>query len=160
MDVEYFSAIFNLLSSVVTAFGLPFAIATFIYQKRKEQKASESDTFDQLDDAYVSFLRLCLDNADLDIFDKPIGKNYHPTDEQLRREGVIFAILISLLERAHMMFKDQSHEFRHSQWEGWVHYAKTYISRENFLREWNKIGHTFDKEFYSFMKDMVSQPQK
>ncbi|MBU0908483.1 MAG: hypothetical protein KKA54_09885 [Proteobacteria bacterium] len=157
MNFDESIKIFELLSYIVTTIGLPFAIGTFIFQKRNEHKAEEENTFHQLDESYVSFLQLCLQHPDLDIFCPPIGNTYKPTEEQLRREHAVFGILISLFERAYFMFRDKSPEFRRSQWRGWVEYMECYSYRANFEREWNKIGSQFDKEFQTFMQNLVEK---
>lgn len=149
--------LFEFLSAFVTTVGLPFAIGTFILQKRKDQKSEEENTFHQLDESYVSFLQLCLANPDLDIFSPPIGETYKPSEEQLRREHAIFGILISLFERAHVMFRGKSSEFRGSQWDGWVEYMGSYCYRANFEQVWERIGSQFDKQFYDFMQKLIEQ---
>lgn len=153
--MEELTKIFQLLSSAVTTIGFPFAIGTFILQKKKEKEAEEDNTFHQLDESYVFFQQLCLEHPDLDIFDPPIGEKYKPTEEQIRRESALFCIQISMFERAHVMFRNKSSKFRKTQWEGWVEYMRSYSYRTNFIREWNKIGSQFDKEFYNFMNSLV-----
>ena len=77
--------ILELASLLITTFGLPAAVIMFFYQRHQERRAAESNTFDQLDESYVSFLELCLQNPDLDIFSSPINGGYEPTGDQLRR---------------------------------------------------------------------------
>jgi len=159
MSLEEYSNIFQLIANIVTAIGLPFAIATFIYQKKKESDAEKENTFHQLDESYVSYMQLCLVNSDLDIFGNAIEEDYDPTEEQLRREHAIFGILISLFERAHVMFHDKSQELRQHQWLGWVEYMKSYCYRSNFIREWRNIGSQFDIQFYEFMEKLIEETE-
>lgn len=147
----------DILTSLVTIIGLPLALYSFRRQKQKDKEFEEEKTFHQLDESYVSFLQLAIQHPDLDIFDPPIGKNYSPTDEQLRREHAIFGILISLFERSFLMFKDQSEKYKDSQWSGWVEFIKSYSYRENFKSVWNKIGHQFDSEFCKFMDHLINE---
>ena len=153
--MEQLLKIFELASYVVTVVGLPVAIATFLIQKRKDRAAEEEKTFHQLDDSYILFQKLCLDHPDLDIFDPPIGESYKPNEEQIRRESAIFGIQISMFERAHIMFRDKSKDFRANQWAGWEEYIKSYCYRHNFQREWKKIGSQFDKVFYKYMDSLM-----
>ena len=125
MSLNEYVNIFQLIANIVTAIGLPFAIIAFLLQKKKENQVESENTFHQLDESYVSFMQLCLANPDLDIFGSAIEGGYHPTDEQLRREHAIFGILISLFERAHVMFRDKTQEFRMNQWLGWIEYMKS-----------------------------------
>ncbi len=149
--------IFELLSYVVATIGFPFAIATYIVQKKKDRAFEEESTFHHLDESYISFQQLCLEHPDLDIFDPPFGEAYEPSEEQLRRESAIFAIQISMFERAFVMFRNKSEEFRASQWSGWVEYIKSYCGRANFVREWEKIGPQFDCDFHRFMNTLIEE---
>ena len=155
MEFDKLLMISELISYVVTSISLPLAIYTFVLQKQKDKESDEEKTFHQLDESYVSFLELCLNHPDLDVFDLPTSKSYSPTEDQLRREQAIFGILISLFERSHVMFRDKSPDFRGAQWDGWVKYIKSYCYRPNFERVWDKIGDQFDSEFYEFMKKLI-----
>ena len=155
--MDEYANLFQMIANIVTAVGFPFAIIIFVFQKKKENKAEEESAFHQLDESYVSFMKLCLANSDLDVFGDEIGECYIPTEEQLRREHAIFGILISLFERAHVMFRDKSQEFRQSQWSGWVEYMKSYCRRSNFVREWEIIGKQFDVQFYEFMEQLIQE---
>ncbi len=55
----------ELLSYVVTVFGLPLAILTFLYQQRKERENEEEAVYQLLSDAYTDFLKLVMENPDL-----------------------------------------------------------------------------------------------
>ena len=54
-----------LASFVVTALGLPFAIAFFMWEQRKERDNEEEEAYQLLSDAYIDFLRIVLANPDL-----------------------------------------------------------------------------------------------
>jgi hypothetical protein len=160
MDLSSYSNTIQIIANAVTAVGLPLAIVTFILQKVKENRMEEEKTFHQLDESYIEFMKICLSNSDLDIFGTAIKEKYEPTEEQLRREQAIFGILISLFERAHVMFRDKSSDFRQDQWHGWIEYIKFYSNRQNFIREWNKIGYQFDRLLYKFMQEIISESKE
>jgi hypothetical protein len=50
---------------IVEIFALPFAIAVFIYEQRKERRNEAEEIYQRLSDEYREFLKLVLDNADL-----------------------------------------------------------------------------------------------
>ena len=58
-------AFWELLSYLVTAIGLPLAIFTFWKEQRKERENEDEETYQLLSDAYANFLRLVLENSDL-----------------------------------------------------------------------------------------------
>ena len=47
--------------------GLPLAIAIFLYEQRKERENEEGEIHQNLADEYTNFLKLVLDNADLQL---------------------------------------------------------------------------------------------
>ena len=78
--------------------------------------------------------------------------------EQERKEQIIFSILVSMLERAYLMHKDQSTKVMKAQFAGWEQYMRAWSSRENFRRSWNHPGfdpQTYDESFYKYMNSMV-----
>ena len=51
----------------VETFALPFAILVFVFERRKERLAEEEELNQRLSDEYIGFLKLVLDNADLQL---------------------------------------------------------------------------------------------
>ena len=49
----------ELLSYIVTVVALPFAIAVFLFEQRKERANEEEAIWQQISDAYIGFLELC-----------------------------------------------------------------------------------------------------
>ena len=84
---------------LVEIFGLPFAIFVFILEQRKERQGEEEEIFQRLSDEYREFLKLVLENADLQLLRRE-GARQDLTEEQKERRFVIFGILVSLCERA------------------------------------------------------------
>lgn len=94
----------ELLSYIVTVFGLPLAIYSFVWQQRKERENEEEEVYQLLSDAYTDFLKLVMQNADLKLRTQcQISHTSSFTDEQHERIHVMFEILISLFERAYLL---------------------------------------------------------
>ena len=55
------------LSYLVTIIALPDAIFVFIIEQRKERQNDEEEIFQRLSDEYREFLKLVLDNSDLQL---------------------------------------------------------------------------------------------
>ncbi len=147
----------QLIAHLVTIAGVPIAICLFYAEKRKERTEREEKTFGELDDKYVEFMQLCLNHPDADMFERE-QESQSPTDEQLNVEHALFGVLISLFERAFVMFKDQDSHFRVRQWDGWVLFMKSYSPRKSFQRVWNAIGPQFDSEFVVFFNALIETP--
>ena len=117
---------FEALSYVVTVIGFPLAIAVFLMEKHKERRA-EADALDQrLSDAYTSFLALVLDNADLHLFQAGSERD-DLTVEQRERKSVLFAMLISVFEKAYITLYER---------EMGRHATRRWLSWEDDMREW------------------------
>src|SRR5215204_3615657 len=93
---------FELASYIVTIIGLPFAIIIFVLEQRKERRNEDEEIFQRLSDEYREFLKLVLDNSDLQLLRRE-GAQREFTAEQKERRFAIFGILISLFERAYLL---------------------------------------------------------
>ena len=86
------TANWELLSYIVTVVALPFAIAVFLFEQRKERQNEEDATWQQVSDAYIDFLEVVLANPDLRL------RSQHATvdlsEEQQDRMLVIFDMLV------------------------------------------------------------------
>jgi hypothetical protein len=152
-DLETLNRWLELAAHLITIGGVPVAIVLFVGEKRRERREREEHAFDDLDDAYCDFMRLCLKHPEADVFELPMDEPSRPSASQLRTEHTLFAILISLFERAFLMFEEQHQAFRRRQWDGWVLFMKRYSNRGNFQRVWGSIGKQFDTRFQRFVDD-------
>jgi len=151
--------LFEILSYLAVIIGIPFSIYIFYIEKKRERLDREYGTYNALDERYLQFLELCLENYDLDVFDVPIENKRRNTQEQERKELILFSILISIFERAFLMYRDQSTEIKKTQWEGWNHYMQDYCSRENFRRAWKILGEgeQFEINFVNYMRSIIRE---
>ena len=84
----------ELLSYIVTVVGLPLAIFTFWKEQRKERENEEEETYQLLSVAYTDFLKLVMENPDLQLRSRRAAPSL--TDEQQERRQVVFEMLVSL----------------------------------------------------------------
>lgn len=117
---------FETASYVVTVIGLPFAIIVFIYEQRRERQNEEEEIYQRLSDEYTNFLKLVLDNADLQLLRQQGGTGEF-TPEQTERRIAIFGILMSIFERAYLLvYEERMDRQTRRMWLSW----------EDFMREW------------------------
>ena len=102
--MESFKSWLELLSYLVTVVGLPFAIAVFLLEQRKERRNEEEEIYRQLSDEYAEFLKLALEHGDLQLFRRPPPQL---DEEQQQRKQVLFGVLISLFERAYLLVHEE-----------------------------------------------------
>ncbi len=109
----------ELLSYVVTVFGLPLAIYVFLVEQRKERQAEEESIHQRLSDEYNDFLKLVIDNSDLQLLSRaaaPAGLS----EEQQERKQAMFGILVALFERAYILvYEDDMDRQRRRLWQSW-----------------------------------------
>ncbi len=123
---------FETLSYVVTVVGFPVATAVFIYEKRRERQNDEEELHQRLSDEYVNFLKLVLDNADLQLLRKQ-GPEQKSTDEQSERKLAFFGILVSLFERAYLLvYEEKMSKQTKRLWSSWEDYMREWCRREDF----------------------------
>ena len=121
----------ELASFIVTALGLPVAIAFFAWEQRKERDNEDEEQYQLLHNAYIDFLKIVLANADLQLRSTAALPN--PTPEQNERMLVIFDMLVSLFERAYLVaFKPKMGDEEKRRWNSWDDYMREWCRREDF----------------------------
>ena len=119
------------LSYLVTIIGLPFAIGVYVHDRRRDQQTDEEEIFLRLSDEYADFMRLVIDNADLHLL-SPAAKG-ELSEEQLVRKHALFAILVSLFERAYVLvYEDDMSRQQQRLWQSWADYMHEWCLREDF----------------------------
>ncbi len=77
------------------------------------------------------------------------------TPEDRYRERVIFSILISIMERAYLMYADRSYRVRQEQWDGWDGYIEDWCNRPNFAAVLPHLAPGFDERFGNYLHTKV-----
>jgi hypothetical protein len=118
-------------SYIVTIVGLPLAIGVYVHDRRREQQTDEEEIFLRLSDEYADFMRLVIDNADLHLL-SPAAKG-ELGEEQQERKRALFAILVSLFERAYVLvYEDDMSRQQQRLWQSWEDYMTEWCQREDF----------------------------
>ncbi len=118
-------------SYIVTIVGLPLAIGVYVYDRQRERQSDEEEIFLRLADEYADFMRLVIDNADLHLL-SPVVKGTL-NEDQLERKQALFAILVSLFERAYVLvYEDDMSRQQARLWQSWEDYMTEWCQREDF----------------------------
>ena len=146
----------ELASFVVTALGLPFAIAFFAWEERKERDNEEEEAYQLLSDAYNDFLKVVLANPDLHLrTNEPLS---NPTPEQNERMLVIFDMLTSLFERAYLVaYKPKMSETEARRWNSWDDYMREWCRREDFHNALPLLLRGEDPQFQSYLRRIAEE---
>ena len=150
---------FEFASYVVTVVALPFAVWVFLVEQRKERENEEEEAYQHLSDAYNDFLRIVLDNADLQLRTNTALPN--PTPEQNERMLVIFDMLMSLFERAYLVaYKDDMSPTEQRRWNSWDDYMREWCRREDFRDLLPRLLIGEDAEFADVMRRLAAEEAK
>ena len=148
---------FEFLSYVVTVVGLPFAIAVFILEQRKERDNEEEEIYQRLSDEYREFLKLVLDNSDLHLL-RLEGVRQELTEEQKERRLAIFGILISLFERAYLLvYEDDMDKKARRLWQSWEDYMLEWVRRAEFRDALPSLLEGEDEEFTQYIRQLAAR---
>ena len=149
--------LWELLSYIVTVIALPVAVGFFILEHRKERANEEEAIWQQLSDAYIDFLKVVIDNADLQLRTKTAVSNLNA--EQLERRRVIFDMLISLFERAYLLaYEEDMNEKQRRLWHSWEDYMREWSQREDFRRILPELVCGEDPDFAAYITRLAQNP--
>ena len=131
----------------VETFALPFAILVFVIERQKQRQIDEEELYQRLSDEYTSFLKLVLDNADLQLLRKQ-GPFRPLTEEQTERRQALFGILVSLFERAYILVYEEKMTRQTGRlWSSWEDYMREWCVREDFRTALPELLHGEDPDF-------------
>ena len=148
---------FELLSYVVTIVGFPLAIWVFLYEQRKERQNDEEELYQRLSDEYTNFLKLVLENADLQLL-RTQCDDRSLTDEQRERKFVIFGILVSIFERAYILvYEEKMNKQTQRLWSSWEDYMREWCRREDFKAVLPKLLEGEDEDFQRHIRKVALQ---
>lgn len=154
----------ELLSYIVTVFGLPLAIFSFIWQQRKERENEEEAVYQLLSDAYTDFLKLVMKNPDLKLRSQGVVSDLSEenfTHEQLERIQVLFEILISLFERAYLLAHEDNMTGKQlRRWASWDDYMREWCAREDFQQMLPRLLQGEDPDFCAYIQKLVPPAHK
>ncbi|TFY99482.1 hypothetical protein [Ramlibacter rhizophilus] len=146
----------ELASYIVTALGLPVAIAFFAWEQRKERDNEEEEAYQLLADAYNDFLKVVLRHPDLQL--RTAAPLLNPTPEQRERMLVIFDMLISLFERAFLVaHKERMSETERRRWNSWDDFMREWCRREDFRNALPLLLRGEDPEFQSYLQRVAEE---
>lgn len=146
--------LWELLSYIVTVFGLPLVIFIFLYEQRKERENEEEEGYQLLSDAYNDFMKLVLDNPDLKL--RSSGSMTSLSDEQKERVLTLFDILISLFERAYLLVYDEDmKEKQLRRWKTWEDFMREWCRKDDFRAMLPKLLQGEDPEFAMYIQELA-----
>ncbi len=144
------------LSYIVTVVGLPFAIAVFLYDQRRERDNEDEAIWQDLSEAYVEFLKIVLDHPDLQLRSQQATPAL--SAEQQERLWVIFDMLISLFERAYLLtYEPEMNEKHRRRWHSWEDYMREWCRRADFRNRLPELLRGEDPDFAAYIRRLAAE---
>lgn len=148
----------ELLSYIVTVFGLPMAILIFIYEQRRERENEDEEIYLLLSDAYTDFLKLIIANPDLKLHTQTAANR---TEEQHERVMAIFDLLVSLFERAYLLaYEEKMSAKQLRRWRSWEDFMREWCRRDDFRAELPRLLVGEDPDFASYIRSLAKEEGK
>lgn len=149
----------QLLANIVTVFGLPLAIYTFVLEQRKERDNEDEEVYQLLSDAYIDFLKLVLEHSDLKLRTQQSTPNLN--EEQRERMQVMFEILISLFERAYLTaYSNNMTAQQKRRWHSWDDFMREWCRRDDFRTALPTLLHGEDEDFANYIRRISDENLK
>ena len=146
----------ELLSYIVTVFGLPLAIFAFIMEQRKERENEDEEVYQLLTADYTDFLKLVMANPDLKL--RSQCETVDLSEEQQERVQVLFEILISLFERAYLLSYDEKMTNKQRRrWLSWEDFMREWCEREDFRKLLPRLLQGEDPDFAAYILKLSNQ---
>lgn len=148
--------VWELLSYIVTVFGLPLAIYIFVAERRKEQLNDEEEIYLLLTDAYDDFLKLVIANPDLRLLSQTATPNL--SEEQQERRLALLEILISVFERAYLLeYEDHMTTNQLRRWRSWEDFMREWCRREDFRGRLAHLLQGEDPDFVAYLTRLADE---
>ncbi|HEY0848143.1 MAG TPA: hypothetical protein VGE12_22440 [Noviherbaspirillum sp.] len=159
MDVITNPELWETASFVVTVFGLPFAIFLFLYEQRKERDAEDEEAYQLLQDAYNDFLKIVLDNPDLQLRSATVRPDM--TAEQRERTLIIFEMLVALFERAYIVsYEPDLKGVALRRWNSWDDYMREWCRRDDFYFLLPQLLRGEDPDFAAYIRRIADEEHR
>jgi len=148
--------IFEFTFYMVDSFALPFAIIVYLLERRKERQADEEELYQRLSDEYLTFLKLVLDNADLQLLHRQ-GALRTLTEEQGERRFALFGILVSIFERAYILvYEPRMPRQTRRLWSSWEDYMREWCRNEDFRAALPDLLDGEDPDFQAHIRKIAA----
>jgi hypothetical protein len=156
MDFLFEAQFWEIASFVVTTLALPFAIFLFLYEQRKERDAEEEEAYQLLQNAYIDFQKIVLDNPDLRL--RSTSARDDLSEEQRERTLIIFEMLTALFERAYIVaYEPDLQGLPLRRWHSWEDYMREWCRREDFYFLLPHLLSGEDPDFAGYLRMIAEQ---
>jgi hypothetical protein len=145
--------LWQLMANVVTVFGLPLAIYTYVSGQRKERENEDEEVYQILSDAYIDFMKLALEHCDLKLRTRSATPDLN--EDQREKMQILFEILISLFERAYLTaYNENMTPEQRRRWHSWDDFMREWCRREDFHNSLPVLLQGEDMDFAAYIRQI------
>jgi hypothetical protein len=139
----------------VETFALPFGIFVYVQERRKQRQSDEEELYQRLTDEYMSFLKLVLENSDLQLLHRK-GTQRQLSEEELERKFALFGILVSIFESAYLLvYEEKMSKQTRRLWSSWEDYMREWCRRDDFRADLPELLQGEDPDFQEHIKKIA-----
>lgn len=158
MDLSNLRDFVDILAGLATVIGVPILVASYIISKRREERDREWGTYNTLLEDDNRFMIYCLENPELDVLEwLPVPPDDDVQAVKERKETLLMAIQLNVMERAFLLYRYQDTKLRKAQWEGWEMDFRDHIKNATFRRRWKSIDWQLDAGFTDHMNKLLKE---
>jgi hypothetical protein len=147
----------ELLALISVAISLPVGFYHLWEERVHENELLAQKTYDDLDNRYIEYEKLCLQYVRLDCADKPLKNPPSLSVYEVTQQKLLYNIMIAILERAYSMYRDVDQKTRGEYWDGWDKFADDFMIRPTFRAAWKESGNEYHIHFQEYMNAKVDK---
>jgi hypothetical protein len=136
----------SIASNISLILGVPLTLITLAQQERKERENEQQKIYDAMMGHYASIQDKLFAHPEIDQHTTPLNDS-----EDVRRQRIVYEMLISLFERAYIMLSDETAPAYQRMWNSWVDYIHLWVDRPNFRILLPQMMRGEDPAFVHFM---------
>lgn len=160
------------IASILALIGGVSSVVIFLRNQFIQTRETMLARYDAMNDAYIEYQRMCLENPELETSWYFLGKEGGSESDQdpvaKVKKNILFDIMTSMFERSYLTYLHAPSKIRTSQWPGWKAFIEYFVGRDDY-REWwcaNVIDFStskwidgysqYDIRFEKFMKTLLT----
>ena len=153
LDFEFYCDCLQLIANLVIILSVPITIHKYFENLKSEQIKNDYNIYNDLDNKYIDFLKMCIDKPNLNIFE--IDYENIKTIEE-RQELTSYAILMATFERSYYICVIKSLGVPNENWIVWSSLIDRYCEKENFVKSWSILKYIWDPRFVEYMDSRIT----
>lgn len=138
------------ITAIVTIFGILPTIFVFARNQMILARETLLARYDAVNRSYIEYQQLCLDHPLLQTswYLAPAdGDQPAPSAREMISKALLFDILTSMFERAHITYRLAPKAIYKSQWPGWEAFIENFAARADYRAWWNdNVGDNLDRK--------------